>query len=37
MTTRATSDSLVEQSLRLRFDAFELDEADARLMRAGQG
>ncbi|HSC08274.1 MAG TPA: AAA family ATPase, partial [Steroidobacteraceae bacterium] len=36
MTTRVTADPKAEQSLRLRFDAFELDEADARLMRAGQ-
>jgi DNA-binding winged helix-turn-helix (wHTH) protein len=35
MAARATSDPQPEQSLRLRFDAFELDEADARLTRAG--
>ena len=29
-------DSLKAQPLRLRFDSFELDEADARLTRAGQ-
>lgn len=34
---RATSDSSsAETSLRLRFDAFELDEAEARLTRDGQ-
>jgi DNA-binding winged helix-turn-helix (wHTH) protein/tetratricopeptide (TPR) repeat protein len=37
MATRATSDgSSAETSLRLRFDAFELDEADARLTRDGE-
>ena len=37
MATRATSDSSsTETSLRLRFDAFELDEADARLTRDGE-
>jgi DNA-binding winged helix-turn-helix (wHTH) protein/tetratricopeptide (TPR) repeat protein len=36
MATRVNSGPQPEQSLRLRFDAFELDEADARLMRAGQ-
>ena len=36
MATRTTSDRPAEQSLRLRFDAFELDEADARLTRAGE-
>jgi DNA-binding winged helix-turn-helix (wHTH) protein len=36
MATRVNSDPKAAQSLRLRFDAFELDEADARLMRAGQ-
>jgi DNA-binding winged helix-turn-helix (wHTH) protein/tetratricopeptide (TPR) repeat protein len=36
MATRVTSNPQAEQSVRLRFDAFELDEADARLMRAGR-
>jgi DNA-binding winged helix-turn-helix (wHTH) protein len=36
MATRMTSDRPAEQSLQLRFDAFELDEADARLTRAGR-
>ena len=36
MATRKTSDRPAEQSLQLRFDAFELDEADARLTRAGR-
>jgi DNA-binding winged helix-turn-helix (wHTH) protein/tetratricopeptide (TPR) repeat protein len=36
MATRGPSDPQPEQSLRLRFDAYELDEADARLTRAGQ-
>ncbi|MDX1375829.1 MAG: AAA family ATPase [Burkholderiales bacterium] len=36
MGVRATSDPQVEQPLRLRFDDFELDEADARLTRAGE-
>ncbi|MEO8011348.1 MAG: AAA family ATPase, partial [Dokdonella sp.] len=37
MATRATADSSsMETSLRLRFDMFELDEADARLTRDGQ-
>ena len=37
MATRATSDgSSIETPLRLRFDAFELDEADARLTRDGE-
>ena len=36
MATRMTSDRPAEQSLQLRFDAFELDEADARLTRDGQ-
>ena len=37
MTTRVSTDpSSTETALRLRFDRFELDEADARLTRAGQ-
>ncbi|HET7365994.1 MAG TPA: AAA family ATPase [Burkholderiales bacterium] len=36
MATRVTSDPQATPSLRLRFDTFELDEADARLMRAGE-
>jgi hypothetical protein len=37
MATQTTSDPSVEQApLRLRFDSFELDEADARLTREGQ-
>ena len=36
MATRKTSDRPAEQSLQLRFDAFELDEADARLTRDGE-
>jgi len=37
MATRATSDSSsTETSLRLRFDVFELDEANARLTRDGE-
>jgi len=36
MATRVTSIPQAEQSLRLRFGAFELDEADARLVRAGR-
>ena len=35
MAVRAPSDPQSEPSLRLRFEAFELDEADARLTRAG--
>jgi DNA-binding winged helix-turn-helix (wHTH) protein len=36
MATRRTADRPAEQPLLLRFDPFELNEADARLMRAGQ-
>jgi DNA-binding winged helix-turn-helix (wHTH) protein len=36
MATHATSGPQAEPSLRLRFDAFELDEAGARLTRAGR-
>ncbi|HUN70212.1 MAG TPA: AAA family ATPase [Burkholderiales bacterium] len=37
MATRGTPDaSPAEHALRLRFDRFELDEADARLTRAGE-
>jgi DNA-binding winged helix-turn-helix (wHTH) protein len=36
MAARATSGPQPERSLRLRFDAFVLDEADARLTRAGE-
>ena len=36
MATGMTADRHGEQPLRLRFDAFELDEADARLTRAGR-
>src|SRR5271165_5174782 len=37
MATRTTSDTpSTETSLRLRFDAFELDEAEASLTRDGQ-
>jgi DNA-binding winged helix-turn-helix (wHTH) protein/tetratricopeptide (TPR) repeat protein len=36
MGTRVTADPPVEPPLRLRFGAFELDEADARLTRTGK-
>ena len=36
MATGVTSDRSPEQLLRLHFDQFELDEADARLTREGQ-
>jgi DNA-binding winged helix-turn-helix (wHTH) protein len=35
-TTAPSPSSSTEHALRLRFDPFELDEADARLTRAGQ-
>ena len=36
MVTLITSEPVAEPSLRLRFDAFELDESDARLTCAGE-
>ena len=36
MATGVTSDTSTAQLLKLRFEQFELDEADARLTRAGQ-